>query len=145
MKAVEKIYKCIDENISFVLQGGAGSGKTETLKDTLQYISQTYSNKNIACITHTNLAADEIRERVGDGYDISTIHSFINALIKDYKKNIHQVIFHLFELEEIVYLDITHYSDEKEQKKEEHEKYKKLYKKYASKLVTIQNPASTGT
>ncbi len=138
MKAVEKIYKCIDENISFVLQGGAGSGKTETLKDTLQYISQTYSNKNIACITHTNLAADEIRERVGDGYDISTIHSFINALIKDYKKNIHQVIFHLFELEEIVYLDITHYSDEKEQKKEEHEKYKKLYKKYASKLYTIK-------
>jgi len=138
MKAIEKIYQCIDENTSFVLQGGAGSGKTETLKDTLQYISQTYYDKNIACITHTNLAADEIRERVGDGYDISTIHSFINTLIKDYKKNIHQVIFHLFELEEIEYFDVTHYSDEKEQKKEEHEKYKKLYKKYASKLYTIK-------
>lgn len=138
MKAIDKIYKCIDEDTSFVLQGGAGSGKTETLKDTLQYISQTYSNKNVACITHTNLAADEIRERIGDGYDISTIHSFINTLIKDYKKNIHQVIFHLFELEEIEYFDITHYSDEKEQKKEEHEKYKKLYKKYASKLYTIK-------
>ncbi len=138
MKAIDKIYKCIDEDTSFVLQGGAGSGKTETLKDTLQYIYQTYSNKNVACITHTNLAADEIRERVGDGYDISTIHSFINALIKDYKKNIHQVIFHLFELEKIVYLDVFHYSDEKEQKKEEHEKYKKLYKKYASKLYTIK-------
>ena len=138
MKALDKIYKCIDEDTSFVLQGGAGSGKTETLKDTLQYISQTHSNKNVACITHTNLAADEIRERIGDGYDISTIHSFINTLIKDYKKNIHQVIFHLFELEKIEYFDITHYSNEKEQKKEEYEKYKKLYKKYASKLYTIK-------
>ena len=81
MKAIDKIYKCIDENTSFVLQGGAGSGKTETLKDSLQYMSQTYSDKNVACITHTNLAANEIRERIGDGYDISTIHSFINTLI----------------------------------------------------------------
>lgn len=139
MKPLNKIYNCIDEDKSFVLQGGAGSGKTETLKQTLQYISKNHPNKKVACITHTNLAVDEIKERVGDGYTISTIHSFLHSLLKDYKKNIHQVIFELFKLETIERLDIENYADEKEQNKKEHDKYKnKVYEKYASKLYTVK-------
>ncbi len=143
MKPLERIYKCIDEDKSFVLQGGAGSGKTETLKQTLQYVSKEHPNKKVACITHTNLAVDEIKERVGDGYTISTIHSFLHSLIKDYKKNIHKVIFELFKLEKIERLGIENYTDEKEQNKEEHSKYKdKIYEKYASKLYTVKNESA---
>ena len=135
----KEICKCIDNSKSFVLQGGAGSGKTETLKETLKYISKKYPNKKIACITYTNLAVNEIQARVGEvEYSISTIHSFLHSFIKNYKKNIHQVIFKLFKLENMERLNIKSYSDEKEQKKKEHERYKKIYEKYSSLLFKVR-------
>ena len=92
--AIDKIKKIIEVNQiknenfkNFVLQGGAGSGKTESLKEIISYISEKYPDKTIACITHTNVAVDEIKLRVGDNrHNISTIHSFLNDLIKNYKK-----------------------------------------------------------
>ena len=91
LTALEKVFSYIESNQNFVLQGGAGSGKTESLKRVVEYIFSTYPRKKIACITHTNLAVDEIVSRVGNDYTISTIHSFLNSLVKDYKKNIHEV------------------------------------------------------
>ena len=140
MTALNEIQTCIRDNKSFVLQGGAGSGKTETLKRTLEFISDNYPKKKIACITHTNLAVDEIKSRVGEQYTISTIHSFLNGFIKDYKKNIHQVIHELFQLDLMVRQEVEYYDgDEIIQKKKEHEKYKIIYKKYASSLFTVKN------
>ena len=89
---LKKIQECIVSKKSFVLQGGAGCGKTETLKQTLQILSKDYPKKRIACITHTNFAVNEIIDRVGEGYNISTIHSFLGSLIKNYTKVIHEVI-----------------------------------------------------
>ena len=82
---VDKINECISKNQNFVLQGGAGSGKTESLKQVLEQISENYPDKKVVCITHTNLAVDEIVSRVGNGYTVSTIHSFLNSFIKNYK------------------------------------------------------------
>ena len=75
---------------------GAGSGKTESLKELLLYIKQSQPQARVACITHTNAAVAEIVSRVGDRYPISTIHSFLYGLIGDYKKNIKAVISELF-------------------------------------------------
>lgn len=58
---------------SFVLQGGAGSGKTETLKELLLFIKNNTPNAKVICITHTNIAVDEIISRVGGEFTISTI------------------------------------------------------------------------
>jgi len=135
----EEIEKCIKDKQNFVLQGGAGSGKTETLKQTLEFIAKKYPNKKAACITHTNLAADEIASRVGKDYTISTIHSFLNDLIKDFKINIHQVIFEIFKLNKVERKELGFYdNDEKSHKKEEHKNYKKLYEKYGKKLFKIK-------
>ena len=79
---------CIDQGKSFLLQGGAGSGKTESLKELLLYIKQTKPHARVVCITHTNAAVDEIVNRVGEGYQVSTIHSFLYGLIRHYRKNI---------------------------------------------------------
>lgn len=137
---LDKVQTCIRDNKNFVLQGGAGSGKTETLKQTLEFLSENHPKQKIACITHTNLAVDEIRARVGEQYTVSTIHSFLNGFIKDYTKNIHQVIYELFQLDLMVRRGVDEYEDdEKIQKKKEHEKYKKLYAKYASSLFTVKN------
>lgn len=136
---LDEIKECIKERKNFVLQGGAGSGKTETLKETIEFISKKYPNKKIACITHTNLAAEEIKSRVGDKYTISTIHSFLNEFIKNYQKNIQNVLFDIFKLEKIEPQGIEFYdNDEKKQRKKEHETFKKLYEKYAKQLFKLK-------
>ena len=91
--AIDQCKKCIDEKRSFVLQGGAGSGKTESLKELLIYINQTNPKAKVMCITHTNVAVNEILSRTGNAFPVSTIHSFLNSLIKDYnrlRKNIRE-------------------------------------------------------
>lgn len=123
--ALEQVFSCIENKQNFVLQGGAGSGKTESLKRVVEHIYTTYPEKRIACITHTNLAVDEINNRIrNENYTVSTIHSFLNTLVKDYKKNIHTIISEIFKLKKAVNIE---YSD-----------YKKLYEKYASSLHTIK-------
>ena len=135
---LDEISECIKSNQNFVLQGGAGSGKTETLIRVLEYISDNYSDKNIACITHTNLAVEEITSRVDKDYMVSTIHSFLNSLIKNYKKNIHQVISDIFKVEIVERKDLSFYENETVQKKEEHKNYKKKYNKCASRLYSVR-------
>jgi DNA helicase-2/ATP-dependent DNA helicase PcrA len=145
MTAIEKIKEVIDDNQkpqgkfqNFVLQGGAGSGKTESLKQILEYITENYPDKKGVCITLTNVAVEEIKARVGEksNFLVSTIHSFLNDLIKDYKKNIHEVIFEIFKIEQINRGILNPEEDEKEYNKNEHEKFKKLYGKYSGMLFT---------
>ena len=47
----------------FLLSGGAGCGKTYSLVQVLQHISGLYPNAQIACVTYTNAAALEIKNR----------------------------------------------------------------------------------
>lgn len=131
--AIDQCKKCIDKKRSFVLQGGAGSGKTESLKELLIYINQTNPKAKVMCITHTNVAVNEILSRTGNAFPVSTIHSFLNSLIKDYKKNIHTVIGELFFIPEFVAAEKTEDVSDKDYKKNEYERYKKAYEKYADK------------
>ena len=55
MPPLDQIKNCIAEGLSFVLQGGAGSGKTETLKRTVQFCAEKHPEKEIVCITHTGV------------------------------------------------------------------------------------------
>lgn len=128
---LDKIKEIIDNNQNpekefknFVLQGGAGSGKTESLKEVISYIAEKYPEKKIVCITHTNVAVDEIITRVGNKYEISTIHSFLNSLIKDYKKNLKEIIHHIFCIPDVTELT--------------HSEYKKIYEKYSAKLFLLK-------
>ena len=137
---LDKIKSCIEHQQNFLLQGGAGSGKTETLKGILEYIVKEHPEKKVVCITHTNLAVDEIKARVGDYCTVSTIHSFLNSLIKDYKKNIQHVISALFTIPTMKREELEYYNgDKKRQQLEEYDKYKKLYKKYSSLLFMVTN------
>lgn len=124
--ALDLVKSAINHGKSFILQGGAGSGKTESLKRIIEYITKEYPNKRIACITYTNLAANELRVRVPNSkHHISTIHSFISSLIADYRKNIQQEFHTLFVLEELS--DLA-----------DHASYKKLYEKYSNRLYRMR-------
>lgn len=93
----------IDIEKPFKISAGPGSGKTRFL---INHIKNVLSNSkrlnvvnNIACITYTNIAVEEIKTRLKDKsarVDVSTIHSFLYRnivkpyayLTKDNKNNI---------------------------------------------------------
>lgn len=134
---VEQAKICLKEGKNFVFQGGAGSGKTESLKELLQYISLNLPEKKVVCITHTNLAVEEIKSRVGDTYLVSTIHSFLHNIIKNYKKNIKSVFGELFTITNVIREEMKADETEAEYKTKEHSKYKKKHEKYEDKLYSI--------
>ena len=91
--ALDEIYGCIDNHKSFRLEAGAGAGKTESLVTALRYLIDKQGNallrrhQQIACITFTNVASDEIKSRT-DRHQViwsSTIHSFCWSMIKDFQ------------------------------------------------------------
>lgn len=77
-----------------VLRAGPGSGKTRSLVARAAYLLQTRvpAFRQVACITYTNAAADEVRRRVArcgvptDGrLTCSTVHSFcLNEILRGF-------------------------------------------------------------
>ncbi len=69
MKIQLQLYECIDKKKSFMFKAGAGAGKTYSLVESLRYILKNYShtlmrnNQRVLCITYTNVATNEIKER----------------------------------------------------------------------------------
>ncbi len=97
--SLENIYDCIDTRESILFNSGAGAGKTYALIESLKYVIRNYDkplkkhNRNIICITYTNVATNEVKERLGntDLVLISTIHERIWTLIKDYRRELVQI------------------------------------------------------
>ena len=86
---VEKVFEVIKQDQNFILEGGAGSGKTYSLISIIEKISIEEPKQSIICITYTNNAVAEIRSRIiNDNLWVSTIHEFIWYIIKKYQKEI---------------------------------------------------------
>jgi len=81
---------------SFFMFAGAGSGKTRSLINALTFLdkemgqSLSANGKQIAVITYTNAACDEISRRLQYKpiFAVSTIHSFLWELIKSHQSDI---------------------------------------------------------
>lgn len=99
-QALDRIFSCIASHKSFVLEAGAGAGKTYSLIQSLKYLIRTEGldllrrNQKIACITYTNVAKDEIRARTDSHPCIlsETIHSFCWSLLQDFQTNLRAVL-----------------------------------------------------
>ena len=81
---------------SFFMFAGAGSGKTRSLIKILEYLDCEKGSyfaehgKQVAVITYTNAACDEIGRRLQYKpiFQVSTIHSFLWELIKNFQGDI---------------------------------------------------------
>ena len=95
---VDQILDSMQKGNHFLLSGGAGSGKTHTLIELIQRINDENPKSKIACITYTNVAADEITER-SDSFSLkaSTIHDFLWDNIKGFQTNLRDGIIELNE------------------------------------------------
>lgn len=105
MEAFEQIIELIQEQKSFVLEAGAGSGKTYTLIQTINYLLDKKGqelkkrNQRVVCITYTNVAKNNIINRIENNplVVVSTIHEFLWNCIKRFNK---QLIIELDKLNE---------------------------------------------
>ena len=96
------IFKTIQDGSNFIFEAGPGSGKTTTLIRTLHQILKAPDNiidptsQKIACITFTNVAANEIKERLGgdlDAVHVSTIHSFLWQHISSFQNELRRALY----------------------------------------------------
>jgi DNA helicase-2/ATP-dependent DNA helicase PcrA len=102
----QEIFNSIDQNENIIFSSGAGSGKTYSLVESLKHIINKHGsrlkvhNQNIICITYTNVAVEEVKNRLGNSelVLVSTIHERIWELIKDYQKELVKI--HKLKLEE---------------------------------------------
>ena len=99
-RALNSVFECIRERKSFRLEAGAGAGKTYSLVKALKFIIDEQGaalqrkHQQVACITYTNVATDEIVSRT-DGHPAvhsSTIHAFCWLLIKGFQPFLRQKI-----------------------------------------------------
>ena len=104
LSTIEKIQDCIKNRKSFILDAGAGSGKTWTLIETLKYVINSEdklsnNNQKIVCITYTNIAKDEIKERLeyNENIDVYTIHDFLWNCISQFKIELKEQLLELID------------------------------------------------
>lgn len=96
----EQVIDCLERSKSFVVDAGAGSGKTYTLVEALTYLLRKRSDdylsrgQQIVCITYTNVAVNEIRSRINSDplVRVSTIHDFLWSVISDHQKELRECI-----------------------------------------------------
>lgn len=96
--ADREIHACIAATPPqpFVVRAGAGSGKTTSLIKALDWVmsergaSMRAKKQKVACITYTDLAANEILADVNDDplVHVSTIHSFYWSIAKTFQADI---------------------------------------------------------
>lgn len=97
-----EIQDCLTKGQSFLLDAGAGAGKTYSLVSALRLIlgdktkkqTLTANGQSVACITFTNVAKDEILERIGHDplVRVSTIHEFLWEAIGEHQSALKKAI-----------------------------------------------------
>lgn len=89
----QRIYCCIDARKPFLVEAGAGAGKTFSLINALKHLIEKQGrlllrrNQRVACITYTNVANDEIKARTDrhSAIQSDTIHSFCWSAIQPFQ------------------------------------------------------------
>ena len=102
-EALAEVHACLERQESFLVEAGAGAGKTYTLVKALQNLMDRYKyvlpkrHQKIACITFTNVAKDEIETRTDRSPLIycHTIHGFCWSLISGFQRQLRERILEL--------------------------------------------------
>ncbi|MDU0328122.1 UvrD-helicase domain-containing protein [Microbacterium sp. KSW2-21] len=95
-EALAQIADALANKESFVLEAGAGSGKTRTLIDTVQLVlaqereSMVKTGRQVVCITYTNVAKDEITHRLNADplALVGTIHEFLWQVVSPFQREL---------------------------------------------------------
>ena len=115
LEIIDEIKKKIEAGNNFLVSGGAGSGKTYSLMEVIDLIYSLNPLSTIACITFTNIAADEIKQRAKHkNLEVSTIHDFLWGSIKNYQNDLKKSLVALIKQERAEKKSGIKYSGEKD-------------------------------
>lgn len=94
------VAKCLQDHRSFLLEAGAGAGKTYSLVEAIKYLIEhegpklRRNHQRVACITYTNAATAVINSRI-DGNPlvfVDTIHAFCWSLIRNFQPALRSLV-----------------------------------------------------
>jgi len=99
-EALERMFACLEEGQSFRLEAGAGAGKTYSLEKALSRLIEQRGQalirerQQIACITYTNVAKDEIisRFQAHPAIRAETVHGFCWSLLRDFQTSLREFL-----------------------------------------------------
>jgi DNA helicase-2/ATP-dependent DNA helicase PcrA len=99
-RALDEMYACLEAGKSFRLEAGAGAGKTYSLIKALGFLIQRNQlifprhGQQIACVTYTNVAKDEIEARIDRSPLVfcDTNHAFCWSLISGFQRQLRVLI-----------------------------------------------------
>lgn len=97
-RALAEVYGNLERKDSFLVEAGAGAGKTYTLVKALHFLMDRYQHilpprhQKIACITYTHVAKDQIDARTDRSPLIycNTIHAFSWSLISGFQRQLRE-------------------------------------------------------
>ncbi|AEG57163.1 UvrD-helicase domain-containing protein [Sinorhizobium meliloti] len=95
-----QMEKCLREGTNFLIEAGAGAGKTYSLIEALKFLLDhegprlRRGSQKIACITYTNVATAVIGRRIDNNplVFVETVHAFCWSLVKSFQPAVRQVI-----------------------------------------------------
>ncbi|MBA4132928.1 MAG: DNA helicase II [Hyphomicrobium sp.] len=98
--ALERMFSCLDNGRSFRLEAGAGAGKTYSLDKALRRLIDRRGaelfrrGQQVACITYTNVAKDEIISRIQAHPAVrpDTIHGFCWSILRDFQSTLRALV-----------------------------------------------------
>ncbi|WBQ16302.1 UvrD-helicase domain-containing protein [Sphingobium yanoikuyae] len=98
--ALERMFACLEDGRSFRLEAGAGAGKTYSLDKALRRLIDRRgaellrSGQQVACITYTNVAKDEIISRIQAHPAVrpDTIHGFCWSILHDFQSSLRALV-----------------------------------------------------
>lgn len=151
------LFECIDNKKSFIFNAGAGAGKTYSLVECLKYICREqkelleHTNQKVICITYTNVAAEEVKSRLGNNkfVEISTIHDRLWELIKSYQEELVKIHYEkmanqiqniekeLEELKKTIFYDETFVDLLLENQREYYHNYRKRAADFKNAMIGI--------
>ncbi|MBH0083136.1 UvrD-helicase domain-containing protein [Salinibacterium sp. SWN167] len=92
--ALSAVFEALDDRQNFLLEAGAGAGKTYSLIAALRHILEQpekylpRGDQQVACLTYTKVARDEIIRRTDSSPRVyaDTIHGFLWEMISPYQR-----------------------------------------------------------
>lgn len=128
----KELFLHIDKRQSLVFNAGAGAGKTYALVESLRHVIREHgeglraNNQQIMCITYTNVAAEHIKDKLGNSrlVVVSTIHERLWQLIEPYQEQLLSI--HKEKLDKEIQDDICALTDENTKDEKIYRVYREL-------------------
>ncbi|HJX79388.1 UvrD-helicase domain-containing protein [Glutamicibacter sp.] len=94
-----RIADCLSRSRNFLVEAGAGAGKTESLIEALRFLRSSppkvlQRGRRVACITFTNVAKKEILARTDSDprFFVATIHEFFWSVIQPFQNELREML-----------------------------------------------------